>query len=209
LRPHGTSKIYILERLRREGRTDFISAIKADKISALAAAVELGWVNRPPRRGGSHNRAKKREHELRAIAGDTNLFSQLQELWLGPHPTQGSVFNSRDELVQAWTTHRDRVMRQWGNHGRRPQGFYEFEWDGPRPAYAVERSSLWRAGVLSEAERAELEAEWRQEFDAARGGTRERREHYEFHDVPAELVEQWTAQKKKAPVTGAAGAEVR
>jgi hypothetical protein len=125
--------------------------------------------------------------------------SELQELWLGAHPTSGSHFHSREELVAAWEAGRAVVMRLWGSHGRRPAGFYEFEWDGPRPAYDVERSSLWRrAGVLSEAERTELELQWRTEFDAARGkDARTRREHYEWADIPPELVEAWTAARRR------------
>ena len=95
--------------------------------------------------------------------------SELQELWLGAHPTTGSCFRTREELVAAWQAGRAVVMRLWGSHGRRPRGFYEFEWPGNPPAYDVERSTLWRADALSEAERSELEAEWRREFDAARG----------------------------------------
>jgi len=83
--------------------------------------------------------------------------------------------------------------------GRRPQGYYEFEWTGPRPAYAVERSTLWRAGVLTGDERDELLAGWRREFDAVQGqSARVRREAFEHHDIPDELVREWTSQKKGA-----------
>jgi hypothetical protein len=101
--------------------------------------------------------------------------------------------------VAAWAAGRAVVMRLWGSHGRRPQGYYEFEFKDPRPAYAVERSTLWRvSGVLSEAERAELESEWRREFDAAKGkGARERREDYEHHDIPAELIERWKSERRR------------
>jgi len=125
--------------------------------------------------------------------------SELQELWLGAHPTTGSCFRTREELVAAWQAGRAVVMRLWGSHGRRPRGFYEFEWPGNPPAYDVERSTLWRADALSEAERSELEAEWRREFDAARGkSASERREHYEHHDIPAELITAWSAERKAA-----------
>jgi len=133
--------------------------------------------------------------------------SELQELWLGPGPG-GSCFHSREELVAAWAAGRAVVMRLWGSHGRRPQGYYEFEWEGPRPAYAVERSSLWRAGALSEAERAELEAEWAQAFDSARGkSARERREHFEHHDVPDELIREWAATRRRRPAAPLAAVE--
>jgi hypothetical protein len=133
---------------------------------------------------------------------------ELQELWLGPHPTTGSCFCSREELVAAWAAGRDVVMRLWGSHGRRPAGFYEFEYDGQRPAYAVERSTLWRANVLSEAERAELEREWKVEFAKAQApgfmvsvsdsqilkGAAARERHFRWADIPSTLVEQWSAE---------------
>jgi len=93
--------------------------------------------------------------------------SELQELWLGAHPTTGSCFRTREELVAAWQAGRAVVMRLWGSHGRRPRGFYEFEWPGDPPAYDVERSCLWRSGVLGPEEKLEVEREWRREFETA------------------------------------------
>jgi hypothetical protein len=52
-RHHGTSRSYILDRLRREGLTDFVDAIERGRISAFAIACELGWANRRPPSGGS------------------------------------------------------------------------------------------------------------------------------------------------------------
>jgi len=83
-------------------------------------------------------------------------------------------------------------MAQWGSHGRRPAAYYEFEWDGDRPPYDRERSVLWRAGVLTEEERAELEVGWWAAFDAAKGkSAQERRDSYKHHDIPSELIEVW------------------
>jgi len=126
-------------------------------------------------------------------------YSELQELWLGAHPTTGSCFRTREELVAAWAAGRAVVMRLWGSHGRRPMAWWEFDaGDLEHPGYSHERSYLYEAGVLSEAERSELEAEWRHEFDAARGkSARERREHYEFHDIPPELIERWQGERRR------------
>jgi hypothetical protein len=141
----------------------------------------------------------------RTIAHDSDIdncglsYSELQELWLGAHPTSGSLFRSREELVAAWAQGRAVVMRLWGSHGRRPMAWWNFEaGDLEHPGYFRERSTLWRAGVLSQQERSELEAEWRREYDAARGkGVRERREAYEHHDVPDELITAWTAARRR------------
>src|SRR5262249_22533358 len=161
---HGTSKAYIVDRLRREGETALLAAVEAGRISALAAAVELGWVKRPPVVGRYPHRAHRRDFQLRAIADGGSVLSQMQELWLGPNPSHGSLFSSREELQAAWEKHRDEVMRLWGSHGRRPMAWWEFDaGDLKHPGYSRERSTLWRAGVLTEAEKAELERDWRRE----------------------------------------------
>jgi hypothetical protein len=204
---HGNSVNYILARLERDGRHDLVEAIRAGRVSAFAVAVELGWTARPENLGnGSGNQARRRRHQLSHIVagGAPGVLSQMQELWLGPNPFQGSLFSSREELRAAWEKNRTEVMRLWGSHGRRPLGWYEFDaGDLERPPYDRERSTLWRAGVLSEAERTELEGEWRREFDAARGmGARARCEHFEHHDIPNELVEAWHAARRRCFKTG-------
>jgi hypothetical protein len=203
-RQHGHSRAYILDRLKRENRTDLAAGVEAGTVSAFAAAVQCGWTKRPPSAATVTHQARKRRLGFQAIEGGLSA-GQMMELWLGPNPSQGSLFGSREELVQAWEQNRDEVMRQWGSRGRRPAGYYEFEWDGPRPPYATERSSLWRAGVFSEAECAELEAEWKREFATAQApdftlnngdaellrGDCARLAYYRHHDIPRELVRRW------------------
>ena len=129
-------------------------------------------------------------------------YTELMELWLGPHPTTGSCFGSREELVAAWAAGRAVVMRLWACGGRRPQAWWHLgdaaslglTW----PGYDAEKSYLYAAGALAEGERVEVEAEWHQAFDQARGkSAKERREAYEFADIPDELIEQWTPQRKR------------
>jgi hypothetical protein len=147
---------------------------------------------------------------LRAINGGTGL-SQLQELWLGPNSSHGSLFDSREELQTAWEQNRAEVMRLWGSHGRRPMAWWEFDaGDLKHPGYDLERSTLWRAGLLTEAEKTELEHEWRAEFEKAWApdfmlnvdgrelltGIRARAAHLRWADVPHELVAAWTAERK-------------
>src|SRR5262249_50596531 len=180
---------------------------------------------RPKTLGGSTHRAHRRDFQLRAINGGTGL-SQLQELWLGPNSSYGSLFSSREELQTAWEQNRAEVMRLWGSHGRRPMAWWEFDAeDLKHPGYDRERSTLWRAGVLAAEEKAELEREWRREFGRAQAadfslntgreilaGVRARVAHYRWADIPAELVEAWTAERRRrgrqcAPLEEAAAAK--
>jgi hypothetical protein len=125
-------------------------------------------------------------------------YSELQELWLGP--CNVSVFDTPEQLRDAWERGRAVVMRLWGSGGRRPQAWWAFEAPGLHlswPGHYRERSYLYESGALSLQERAEVEREWRAAYDAAKGmGARERREAYEFADIPAELVERWKAERR-------------
>jgi hypothetical protein len=164
----GTSTTYLLNRLRAEGRTDLVEAVEAGKLSVFAAGEAAGYVRRPAVLGtGSKNQARKRAHQLRALAkGGDNALGRMQELWLGPGPA-GSLFCSREELQAAWAQYRGEVMRLWGSHGRRPMAWWEFDaGDLQYPGYDREKSYLYEAGVLSEAERAEVE----QDLDQRVGG---------------------------------------
>src|SRR5262249_17323083 len=147
----GCSRDYIIDRLKRAGRTDFLDAIERGELSAHECAVSMGWIRRPPTLShGNTPQARRRQLRFHSATGEGLSPDRMMELWLGPGAA-GSYFHSREELEQAWRENRAEVMRQWGSHGRRPAGYYEFEWDGPRPPYAVERSTLWKvAGVLTE-----------------------------------------------------------
>lgn len=64
---HGTSKAYIVSRLRRaEGLSHLADAIEAGRISAHAVALELGWV-RPRLVGGSTSQAKERRFRFQKL----------------------------------------------------------------------------------------------------------------------------------------------
>jgi hypothetical protein len=56
----GTSREYIIGRLRREKRDDLADAVECGKVSAYAIAVELGWQKRKILGTGSENQAKRR-----------------------------------------------------------------------------------------------------------------------------------------------------
>ena len=207
----GTSTAYLVNRLKNEGRDDLVAAIETGRLSVFAAAEAAGYVQRPEVLGtGSPNQRRKRQHQLRALAGGALSGSQAFELWLGPAPT-GSLFADREQLRMAWEQHRDAIMARWGSHGRRPAGFYEFDWDGHRPPYDLERSTLWRADKLTPEERVTLEAEWRAEFEAAQApdftlndGSGEllvrdcaRAAHYRWADIPDKLVKRWEKAERR------------
>jgi hypothetical protein len=136
--------------------------------------------------------------------------AELQELQLGPSPHLGSRFRTREELRAAWEASREELLRR-AQPGRRPQAYYEFEWEGARPPYDLERSTLWRLGLVSEAERTVLETEWREEFDRAQApgfveyensgivtGARARRLYYAWADIPRELQRRWRRRQRAA-----------
>jgi hypothetical protein len=134
-------------------------------------------------------------------SGQPSHCAVVMELWLGPNPS-GSCFNSREELVEAWRANRGEVMAQWGSNGRRPAGFYEFEWEGARPPYAIERSTLYERGLLGIDETAQLEAEWRHGFDQAQklSTDAERERQYREIDLPASLRRRWSAAARRRRV---------
>jgi hypothetical protein len=129
--------------------------------------------------------------------------AELGELSWGP-ASQGSLFETREALREAWLLGRDYLLKHWANSARRPAAFYELEWQGEPPDYDVERSTLWRTNMLAPAEKAAVEQEWLQEFEAAhaRGlDAKRRRQHYAWADIPAELVSKWTAQRRRKAKT--------
>jgi len=67
-RQRGTSRRYLIQRLRREGRPDLAEAVERDQIAAYAVACALGWQRRQNVRGiGSTNQAKRRAFRLREL----------------------------------------------------------------------------------------------------------------------------------------------
>ena len=61
-----------------------------------------------------------------------------------------------------------RVSICWKAVGLGEMGWWEFEAGDLRyPGYDLERSTLWRAGLLSVDEKAALEVEWKADFETA------------------------------------------
>jgi hypothetical protein len=134
------------------------------------------------------------------------------ELWLGPSGT--SVFTSREALKSTWERARERMMASL-SPGRRPMGWWEFDaGDLKHPGYDRERSTLWRAGLLSADEKIALEAEWQTEFETAQApdftlndgsdeilvGDCARAAHYRWADIPDKLVKRWEKAERRRRV---------
>jgi hypothetical protein len=146
--------------------------------------------------------------------------TQEMELWLGPGQN-GSSFESDEHRRAMWFRYRDKVMRQWGNHGRRPYAWWYYEsaafgvGHGRHPGVAHERSILFEfpefASVLTPEERVELEREWRRQFDrsfdehfffcAGPGkiftGDIARELHWLWADIPPPLLDQLMAERQR------------
>jgi hypothetical protein len=227
-RTRGTSRAYILDRLRRQGHEDLAQAVERGEVSATACAVELGWTKRAPLIDGSRPQAaQRREGVLHALRRDgafgeaaaqrtTVMPAEAMELRLGPNPDDlswRSLFRDVEDLRLAWDIERERLLAHCSP--RRPLAWWNFdgkelglEW----PGLDYEKSYLWEHGVLSATERLGLEGEWRKAFDEAQQpgfceytdnkmvkGARARLLLYRNEDIPAELLARWRKERSRRP----------
>jgi hypothetical protein len=65
----GTSRDYIIGRLRREKLDHLADAVECGEVSAYAIACELGWQKRKVLGTGSENQAKRRAFALHRVFG--------------------------------------------------------------------------------------------------------------------------------------------
>jgi hypothetical protein len=138
---------------------------------------------------------------------------QEMDLWLGAGP-QGNprLFASQEARQAAWLRHRHLFIGKLpSSPGRRPAAWWEYDSPIRYRGYDRERSILYEAGMLGDGERIALEAEWRHEFDRAQKpdfaycagpgpwleGAAARRAHYQWADIPRQLVRQWTAERRR------------
>jgi hypothetical protein len=78
------------------------------------------------------------------------------ELWLGPDE-RGSLFDTREQLLQAWRKHKGEVMARWGTRCRR--GWWELETDLEYPGYEAEPGFLYARNLLSPEEWIQFETQ--------------------------------------------------
>jgi hypothetical protein len=216
----GTSRAYLLRRLREAGRDDLVEAVEARRISARAAAIGLGWLQEhlpPP--DPNDAKSKRRAFAMTAAFGgsEPDRLAVLCELSWGANQT-GSVFRDRAALEQAWEQFGDEILADY-SPGRRPLGWWcvvapeelcrDFDHDR-------EKSLLYERGFLGIDEMRGLEAEWREGFVVAQVRCKteaERKHFYREIDLPESLRAQWTTElrqrvragrKARASATGAA-----
>ena len=122
---------------------------------------------------------------------------------------------------ERWLRHRE-VMMQWAHAGHRPQEWWVYEKQMPRPEQ--ETNALYEMGELSEAELAELMPDWREHYEQAQKpnfshcighkshgdtfaswikGPAARKAHYRWAEIPDAIVRQWNAERRprKNPVS--------
>lgn len=222
----GNDRQHLLKQLKRAGRSDLLQAVQSGEVSVYAAAVEAGIRTRPPTLGLLPASRTRREHALHPLRATKD-----QEMWLGPSE-RGSVFASEQEQRAYWFQHRDRLMLLLGKNGRRPWAWWHYDVRVRHPGPDWERSVLWDLstsgtfrsasgthrcptdlrGALTEQELAELEVDWRHEFDGAwcsgfsfterpgeaLYGAPARRRHYEWADIPFALTTAWTRERRSS-----------
>ncbi len=143
------------------------------------------------------------------MSGAARSRPQKQALWLG---SLSDAFENEEACRDAWERHRASMLHLFGNHGRRPVGWWQCDPEAAEltyPGYDSERSYLFDHGVLGPEEAARLIAYWRGEFERAnapgfaycRGsgpdgwlrGEPARQAHYQWADIPESLIAKWGA----------------
>ena len=201
----GSSRRYLLQRLKEAGRDDLVEAVEARRISARRAAVGLGWIKEAPR-SSEGAQAHQRQFEMTEVfgGGAPARCAVILELIVGPSSGIGSLFRSYEELKQAWQQHQGEIMCDWNTSARRPAAWHEFVWQGEPVDHDTERSTLWRADVLDPEERAAIEAEWFAEFQWAYAqgfDVKRRRRHHAWADIPPPLLKLWRAERRRSAKT--------
>src|SRR5262245_36057754 len=99
----GSSKQYLIERLKEAGRDDLIAAIEARRISARSAAVGMGWLREYEPKHTDDGRTRRRQFEMTEVFGKPGLHRvvAMQALTIGAGQ-MGSVFSTREEARAAW-----------------------------------------------------------------------------------------------------------
>ena len=158
--------------------------------------------------------ATKRTPLRRRVRGELSS-DQEMALWLGCGRNGSFPFEDEAEAEELWTRHKARLMEAHACNGHRPMAWWAYDApEGIEFDYDTERSTLFETGLLTKQEREQLIAEWRNEFERAQApdffycagpgkclrGAPARAAHWQWADIPASLVREWTAESKAAAV---------
>jgi hypothetical protein len=150
----------------------------------------------------------------RALRHRLSFWEQL-DLEYGPDERRPCFRADEAERRAVWSRHRDWLMAQC-RHGFRPDAWWAFEAPITRPSDDdYERAALWEAGLLSDEERAEFEAEWREEFEYTLApdfmlcigpgkwlkGITARRAALRSAGIPRALIKRWSAARRRRTET--------
>jgi len=168
----------------------------------------------PEHPGRAYQRRRRRNRPPQHQRPGAISGAQEMDLWLGAASHRPPVFADDRLRRRAWAQNRARLMLLVGGNGRRPQAWWCYE--APRglryPGHAREQSVLFEAGLLTEVERNELLEFWRREFDRTYSasfffcegpgrilqGESGRAAHFAWADIPASLIEAWTAERVRS-----------
>jgi hypothetical protein len=145
-------------------------------------------------------------------------WAEEMSLEWGEAEHRGIAFRTDQERREAWERHRDYLMARC-DRGFRPQAWWDYDCPIPRPRdHDYEKAVLWEAGLLTDQERKDLEAQWREHYDQAQRpgfqfcighakhgdtfatwikGRAARRAQYKWAGIPHELVRRWTEERQR------------
>jgi hypothetical protein len=130
----------------------------------------------------------------------------------------GDEFDSDEERREAWERHRDELLAE-SRAGTRPQAWWDYEASIDQPADSdLETPALYKAGLLSDTEIAELMPLWRKWYEQAQApdfqycigtaklgdtfaswikGAAAKRAQYRWAGIPPAIIKQWNAERRK------------
>jgi hypothetical protein len=108
-------------------------------------------------------------------------------------------FENEAEAQAAWAVHRKLLLASYLGSGRRPIAWWVIDFPRLRwRGYDRQRSTLYEARLLEEAERIALIVYWRAEFDQAEGLADDaRQKRYREADIPRSLLREWKRGRRR------------
>jgi hypothetical protein len=154
---------------------------------------------------------KRRKSKLRDLSIEEEWSLTIGGCW-------DSEFACDEDRRDAWERHRDDLLAE-SRAGTRPAAWWDYDATIPRPGGDdCQEPALYGAGLLSEAELAELMPQWREWYEQAQEpdfqycigtakpgdtfgswikGAAAKRAQYKWAGIPRAIVKQWNAERRK------------